>query len=146
MMSLEKREVFPNRFRYVCLACPFMWPRTPVPEAELPSPPKHSCPKKGQDNPDSGEQTGHKAEPDVKPRPVGICTHCGAISYDTGQLNGRCTEQVAGTRCVGVKGSARREDDWKLCEKCAGSGKAGRASCGYCAEAGWIYTRRRGSN
>src|SRR5579885_1133324 len=42
-MSLEKREIFRNRFRYVCATCSFNWPRTPLPESELPPPPRHSC-------------------------------------------------------------------------------------------------------
>src|SRR5258708_32444998 len=43
-MSLEKRQVFPNLFRYVCDSCPFDWPRTPVKESDLPPPPTHACP------------------------------------------------------------------------------------------------------
>jgi hypothetical protein len=42
-MPLEKRKIFPNRFRYVCDPCSFGWPRTPVNESELPPPPAHSC-------------------------------------------------------------------------------------------------------
>jgi len=43
-MPLEKRQVFPNLFRYVCDSCLFDWPRTPVKESELPPSPTHSCP------------------------------------------------------------------------------------------------------
>lgn len=141
-MPLEKREIFPDRFRYVCGTCTFMWPSTPVPEPELPPPPKHRCPNTTQVEMKRSLAAPQKIREEVMPRPVSVCTHCGAVSYDMTQLNGRCKEQLAGTRCVGVNGSARGEGDWKRCEKCAGSGSAKSASCGYCNGSGWIYARR----
>jgi hypothetical protein len=254
-MSLEKREIFPNRFRYVCATCSFNWPRTPLPESELPPPPRHSCrgaseplsaaagwqasPAQaansrqceanslkplplGEDFPHSAEshpqaipaavaevlRTGRTADkPEsstpgprarkspvtqshapqasttqtsatgtpipckyqaaatknplgssftpasprkdkkgactgaIKPRPVAVCTRCEAVSYDVPQINGRCANQIAGKRCVGVNGSALHQDDWKLCPKCSGSGTADRSPCGTCNSAGWLYTR-----
>ncbi len=223
-MSLEKREIFPNRFRYVCATCSFNWPRTPLPESELPPPPRHSC--RGASQPLSTaadlqaspaqaenalsleplapkanrayEEFSHSAGtlpppiPEshasqapttqtsatrtsirsknqaaatknpldsalrptsprkdkkgshngaIKPRPVAVCTRCQAVSYDVAQINGRCANQIAGKRCVGVNGSALHQDDWKLCPKCSGSGTADRSPCGTCNSAGWLYTR-----
>ena len=139
-MPLEKREVLPNRFRYVCSTCSFAWPTTLVPESELPPPPKHSCGNAGHTDM-KGSVGGQTTSGGARPKPVAVCTHCGAVSYDATQINGRCAEQLAGARCVGVNGSARREDDWKQCKTCAGSGTVEAGPCGYCSATGWIYTR-----
>jgi hypothetical protein len=158
-MSLEKKEVFPNLFRYVCDSCPFDWPRTPVKESDLPPPPAHSCPNENQ--PDlkpvlaeqergtsestapKSESTGPKSE-SARPRPVAVCTRCSAVSYAVNLINGQCTQTIAGKRCVGVNGSAPHADDWNQCATCAGTGNIETTRCGPCDGTGWLYARSRG--
>src|SRR5437762_5774741 len=122
-MPLEKKQVFPNLFRYVCDSCSFDWPRTPVKESDLPPPPAHSCPKENQTDRKAvlEEQEGKTSE-NTKPRPVAVCTRCGAVSYAANLVNGQCAQTVAGKRCVGVNGSALSADDWNQCSACAGTG------------------------
>src|SRR6266852_3836416 len=140
-MPLEKRQVFPNLFSYVCDSCPFDWPRTPVIESELPPPPTHSCPNANQPKPKADLQGQEsKSSESTRPRPVAVCTRCGAVSYATNLINGQCSEMVAGKRCVGVNGSALNADDWEQCAACAGAGSTGTDRCGHCDGAGWLYT------
>src|SRR5258707_12173231 len=144
-MSLEKRQVFPNLFRYVCDSCPFDWPRTPVKESDLPPPPTHLCPN--EKPPDQkavlGEQERRTSE-STRPKPVAVCTRCGAVSYAPNLINGQCAQTVAGKRCVGVNGSALNADDWKQWAACAGTGSPGPIRCGHCDGAGWLYAHNRG--
>jgi hypothetical protein len=144
-MSLEKRQVFPDLFRYVCDSCPFDWPRTPVKESDLPPPPTHSCPNENRPDlkPVLEEQEKRTSE-STRPKPVAVCTRCGAISYAANLINGQCAQTVAGKRCVGVNGSALNADDWKQCAACAGTGSTGTTCCGHCDGAGWLYARNRG--
>jgi hypothetical protein len=144
-LALEKKQVLPNRFRYVCDSCPFEWPRTPVKESELLPPPNHSCPNK--DRPDMKailEEQERRASGSTRPRPVAVCTRCGAVSYTAHLINGQCAQQIAGKRCVGVNGSALNADDWKQCAACAGTGSTGTTRCGHCDGAGWLYAHNRG--
>jgi hypothetical protein len=144
-MPLEKREVFPNLFRYVCDSCPFDWPRTPVKESELPPPPAHSCPIEDRPKPKAVPQEQEsRSSVNTRPKPVAVCTRCGAVSYATNLINGQCVEMIAGKRCVGVNGSALNSDDWKQCAACAGAGSAGTTRCGHCDGAGWLYARSKG--
>ena len=149
-MPLEKKQVFPNLFRYVCDSCPFDWPRTPVKESELPPPPNHACPienvpeAKAVSKEAPSKEQERKAEGSAKPRPVAVCTRCGAVSYATQYINGQCAQVVAGKRCVGVNGSAVNADDWKQCSACAGTGEIGMSRCGHCDGAGWLYARNKG--
>ena len=148
-MALEKKQVFPNLFRYVCDSCSFDWPRTPVKESDLPPPPTHSCPNENRPEQKPArepvrEEQEKKTSESTKPRPVAVCTRCGAVSYATNMINGQCAQTVAGKRCVGVNGSALSADDWKQCEPCAGTGINGKTSCGHCDGAGWSYARSRG--
>jgi hypothetical protein len=143
-MSLEKRQVFPDLFRYVCDSCPFDWPRTPVRESELPPPPTHSC--SHENRPDLKavlEEQERSASGSTRPQPVAVCTRCGAVSYAPNLINGQCAQIVAGKRCVGVNGSALNADDWKQCAACAGAGGTGTTRCGHCDGAGWLYARNR---
>jgi len=144
-MPLEKKQVFPDLFRYVCDSCPFDWPRTPMKESELPPPPSHACPNK---NPPETKavpkEQERKADASTKPRPVAVCTRCGAVSYAPSFINGQCAQVVAGKRCVGVNGSALNADDWKQCSACAGTGSKGTTRCGPCDSAGWLYARGKG--
>ena len=144
-MALEKRQVFPNLFRYVCDSCSFDWPRTPVKENDLPPPPSHSCPSANRPEPKPVvEEQEKKTAEDPKPRPVAVCTRCGAVSYATNMINGQCAQTVGGKRCVGVNGSALNADDWKQCEACAGTGSNGKMPCGHCDGAGWVYAHNKG--
>jgi hypothetical protein len=144
-MPLEKKQVFPNLFRYVCDGCSFDWPRTPVKESELPPPPRHACPNENlAETKAVPKEQERKAGGSTKPRPVTVCTRCGAVSYATQYINGQCAQVVAGKRCVGVNGSALNADDWKQCSACAGAGSIGTTRCGHCDGAGWLYTRNRG--
>jgi len=144
-MPLEKKQVFPNLYRYVCDSCPFDWPRTPVKESDLPAPPAHACPN--ENRPDAKpllEEQEKKPGESTKPKPVAVCTRCGALSYATNLINGQCAQTVTGKRCVGVNGSALNADDWKLCDACAGTGSIAAARCGPCDGAGWLYVHNRG--
>ena len=143
-MSIEKSQVFPNLFRYVCDSCPFDWPRTPVKESELPPSPTHSCPN--ENRPDLNavlEEQERRTNGSTRPKPVAVCTRCGAVSYAPNLINGQCAQMVAGKRCVGVNGSALNADDWKQCAACADAGSTGTDRCGQCDGAGWLYTRNR---
>jgi len=143
-MPLEKRQVFSNLFRYVCNSCPFDWPRTPVKESELPPPPTHSCPN--ENRPDLNavlEEKERRTSGSTRPKPVAVCTRCGAVSYTPNLINGQCAQMVPGKRCVGVNGSALNADDWEQCAACAGAGSTGTDRCGQCDGAGWLYTRNR---
>ena len=154
-MPLERKQVFPNLFRYVCDRCPFDWPRTPVKESELPPPPSHACPNENQPEAKPAPQEPvpeevvpqeqeKKAGGNTKPRPVAVCTRCGAVSYAAQFINGQCAQVVAGKRCLGVNGSALNADDWKPCSACAGAGATGTTRCGPCDGAGWLYARGKG--
>ena len=140
-MPLEKKQVLPDLFRYVCDSCSFDWPRTPVKESELPPPPAHSCRDQNR-----AETNAVVEEPETRDtgsarlKPVAVCTRCGSVSYETKLINGQCGQIVAGMRCVGVNGSALNADDWKQCEGCAGTGNIGTTRCGRCDGAGWLYT------
>ena len=165
-MSLEKKEVFPNLFRYVCDSCPFDWPRTPVKESDLPPPPAHSCPNENrsdakpvleeQERGTSESATPKSESPSPKsesptpksesprPKPVAVCTRCGTVSYALNLINGQCAQTVAGKRCIGVNGSALNADDWKQCAACAGTGSIQTTRCGPCDGTGWLCAHSRG--
>ena len=143
-MPLEKKQVFPNLFRYVCDSCSFDWPRTPVKEGDLPPPPAHSCPNENRPDPKPVPQEQEKVTTEsTKPRPVAVCTRCGAVSYAVNLINGQCVQIVAGKRCIGVNGSAPHADDWKQCDACAGTGSIEATPCGPCDGAGWLYARNK---
>jgi hypothetical protein len=143
-MPLEKRQILPNLFRYVCDSCSFDWPRTPVKESELPPPPAHSC--QSQNRPELKAVVVARETRDrdkTRPKPVAVCTRCGAVSYAPNLINGQCGQMVAGKRCVGVNGSALNVDDWKQCDTCAGAGSKGTTRCGRCDGAGWLYAGKK---
>src|SRR5260370_33324817 len=142
-MSLEKRQVFPNLFRYVCDSCPFDWPRTPVKESDLPPPTTHARPNENRPDLKVVLEEQERSE-STRPKPVAVCTRCGAVSYAPNLINGQCAQTVAGKRCVGVNGSALNADDWKQCAECAGTGSIGTARCGPCARAGSLDAPNKG--
>jgi hypothetical protein len=144
-MTLDKRQILPDRFRYVCDSCSFDWPRTPVKESELPPPPTHACRNQNRTELKAViEEHETKDKGSERPKPVAVCTRCGAVSYAQGLINGQCVQMIAGKRCVGVNGSALNADDWKQCTACAGGGSIGTTRCGHCDGAGWLYARKRG--
>ena len=145
LMPLEKRQILPNLFRYVCDSCSFDWPRTPVRESELPPPPTHSCPNQNRTELKAVvEEQETRDKGGARRKPAAVCTRCGAVSYAQNLINGQCVQLVAGKRCVGVNGSALNADDWKQCAACAGAGSTGTTRCGHCDGAGWLYARNRG--
>ena len=77
-----------------------------------------------------------------QPKPVAVCTICGAVSYNPAGINERCGRMVRRKRCRGVNGSALNEDDWALCDECVGEGLSGNARCQRCDGAGWLFVRR----
>jgi len=83
-----------------------------------------------------------RASGSARPKPIAVCTRCGAVSYNANLINGQCAQLIAGKRCVGVNGSALNADDWKQCTACAGSGNRGAGRCGPCDGVGWLYVRR----
>jgi hypothetical protein len=124
-----------------------------VKESDLPPPPSHSCPNENRPELKAAheparepvhEEEEKKTSESTKPRPVAVCTRCGAVSYAANLINGQCAQTVAGKRCVGVNGSAVNADDWKPCEACAGTGNNGKTRCGHCDAAGWLYARNKG--
>src|SRR5260370_2195807 len=100
-MSLEKRQVFPNLFRYACDSCPFDWPRAPVKESDLPPPPSHSCPNENRPDlkPVLEEQEKGTGE-NTRPKPVAVFTRGGAISYAANLINGQSAHTPAGHRAL----------------------------------------------
>src|SRR5260221_14468146 len=130
-MALEKKQVLPDRFRYVCDSCPFEWPRTPMKESELLPPPTHSCPNK--DRPEmkaSLEKQEKRASGSTRPKPVAVCTRCGGVSYATDQINGQCAQRVAGKRGDGVHGKGLNADEWKQTADGPGLRRVGASRCG----------------
>lgn len=49
-MALQLIELARNKFLYRCDACPFEYPKDPVPQDELGIPPRHNCPNEGRVN------------------------------------------------------------------------------------------------
>jgi hypothetical protein len=90
------------------------------------------------------EEQERRASGSTRPRPVAVCTRCGAVSYTAHLINGQGAQQIAGKRCVGVNGSALNADDWKQYAACAGTGSTGTTRCGHCDGAGWLYAHNRG--
>src|SRR2546430_17726909 len=100
-MPLEKKQVFPNLYRYVCDSWPLDWPRTPGKESDLPPPPAHACPSENKPHAKPGlEEQEKKPSESTKPKPVAVCTRCGAVSYAANLSNGECAQIVTGNGCV----------------------------------------------
>lgn len=72
----------------------------------------------------------------MKRQPVGFCTRCGKLAYNTGQINERCGAQYNSKRCSGTIRSALGEHDWSLCSFCQGEG------CETCEQSGWLRARK----
>jgi DnaJ-class molecular chaperone len=77
---------------------------------------------------------------DKRPKPVAVCTRCGAVSYNATLINGPCGRGG----CKGTRGSAGQDTDWEECPSCSGSGEQGSAKCPECDGVGWIFVRDKG--
>jgi hypothetical protein len=71
-----------------------------------------------------------------KPKPLGACSVCGALTDRHEDLNHRCNQAVSGRRCSGTFKSAIAYL-WDQCEECEATGKVGTQACGSCAGFGW---------
>lgn len=88
-------------------------------------------------------ETKSELSSNQKPRPVAVCTRCGAVSYSPEMINGQCSQVTAGKRCTGVIGSTQNEADWEVCPTCQGTGQNGKLPCGHCDGTGWRCVRNR---
>jgi DnaJ-class molecular chaperone len=77
---------------------------------------------------------------ETKPQPVAACTVCGAFGYSMRYIGERCGKPAGGRRCAGIRARVSSEN-WKLCPRCAGSGRDGDDECRYCLNRGWLHVR-----
>jgi hypothetical protein len=75
-------------------------------------------------------------QPSKKPKPLGACSVCHALTNGHEFLNHRCDEVVNGRRCYGTYKSAITYL-WDACESCDATGVVGSQLCGACAGFGW---------
>jgi len=73
---------------------------------------------------------------DKKPKPLGVCNVCHALTNLHEALNHRCVKVVNGRRCYGTYKSALT-DLWDACESCEGTGRVGTQDCTACGGFGW---------
>ena len=71
-----------------------------------------------------------------KPKPVGACSVCRALTDQYMDLNHRCSKTVHGRRCYGTYKSAITFL-WDQCDTCEATGKVGRQRCSACDGFGW---------
>lgn len=71
-----------------------------------------------------------------KPKPLAVCTVCGAYTDELAYVNSRCHKTVTGRRCSGIFRSGLGQS-WAECESCEGYGKVGSVSCSVCKGFGW---------
>jgi len=76
-----------------------------------------------------------------KQQPVAVCTVCGSFGYSVRYIGERCGKPDGGRRCVGIRARATSPENWKLCPKCAGSGRLEDHECSFCLNRGWLYVR-----
>ena len=74
--------------------------------------------------------------PSKKPKPLGACNVCNALTDQHEQLNHRCDKVVNGRRCYGTYKSAITFL-WDECETCEGAGVVGTQKCTACDGFGW---------
>jgi len=74
--------------------------------------------------------------PKKKPKPIGACSVCHALTDQHINVNHRCDQAVNGRRCYGTFKSAITFL-WDQCESCEGTGKVGTQACSACASFGW---------
>jgi hypothetical protein len=71
-----------------------------------------------------------------KPKPLGVCNVCGALTDQVEFVNQRCNKVVYGRRCYGQYKSELTHV-WAECETCRASGKVGTQRCEGCEGFGW---------
>ena len=88
-----------------------------------------------------GDSSPRGFDMEKRPKPVTVCTDCGAPGYDVKLSTGSCGRMVRGKRCRGTNQSAIGDNDWRECPACAASGYEGVAQCGECDGFGWFFQR-----
>jgi hypothetical protein len=76
-----------------------------------------------------------------RPKPVALCTICGASSYDATLINGECGRMVGAERCSGTNKREMRKTDWKECTVCSATGLVRTGTCERCDGVGWLFVR-----
>ncbi len=74
--------------------------------------------------------------PDKRPKPLGACSVCYALTNQHEYLNHRCNQVINGRRCYGTFKSAMTYL-WDQCESCEATGKVGTQVCSECSGFGW---------
>lgn len=72
-----------------------------------------------------------------KPKPLGVCTVCSALTDQLVLVNQRCNRVVSGRRCAGQFRSELTHV-WSACEECHAVGKVGSLPCSSCHGYGWF--------
>jgi DnaJ-class molecular chaperone len=71
-----------------------------------------------------------------KPKPLGACAVCHALTNERANLNHRCAAIVGNRRCYGIYKSAIAYL-WDPCEGCEATGMVGSQVCAECKGFGW---------
>jgi hypothetical protein len=72
-----------------------------------------------------------------KPKPLGVCNICNALTDQSIFVNQRCGRTVNGKRCAGqFRNELSRV--WGECDECRALGKVGSQICGSCSGFGWM--------
>jgi hypothetical protein len=82
---------------------------------------------------------------DKRPKPIGVCTKCGRVTYRSQRLNEPCSNRNDDDDklCSGHYRSAFYVADWEQCSACEATGQMAHAVCGSCGGVGWRYVRQR---
>ena len=78
------------------------------------------------------------------PKPVAICTGCGAFTTARANIGRPCGRRLAHGRCKGVYLVASHPEYWVTCRRCKGKGKGTAGHCAVCQGTGWQYVKPRG--
>ncbi len=71
-----------------------------------------------------------------KPKPLGVCNVCSALTDQIEFVNQRCNRTVHGRRCAG-QFKSELTHVWAECDECGAIGKVGTQACSSCAGFGW---------
>jgi hypothetical protein len=72
-----------------------------------------------------------------RPKPVGVCTVCAALTNELQFINQRCSAILHGRRCSGQYRSELTHV-WGECEECHAVGRVGTQECPSCKGFGWF--------
>jgi len=75
----------------------------------------------------------------ARPKPLGACSECRAITDLLEQVNHRCSRTVNGRRCAGIYHS-NLSFVWDKCQACGATGRVGSQVCTECKGMGWHLT------